>query len=173
MTDWNISSFIKRLLSLNPYAQKHKFCFCNVSGLQGFEEALEQMQTSVAFVCVSNLSDGYIELDNSPHNKKVKTIFIAMRHPLGNMEARQKCMDVMQELFRQFMSVLILEKTRLQENHIYLDSRIKFTEIDRYFFSGCACAYFQIGYDLYTDFIFNPAEWDSDPTIIEDGKEEN
>lgn len=163
MTDWNISSFIKRLLGLNPFAQKHRFSFCKVSGLQGFEEALESMQGSVAFVCVSNLSDGYVELDNSPHCRKVKTVFLAMRHPLNNMDARQQCMDVMHELFRQFMSVLILEKTRLQENSIYLDPRIKFTEIDRYFFSGCACAYFQIAYDVYLDLVYNPDEWTPSP----------
>ena len=45
---------------------------------------------------------------------------------IDNMEARQRCMDMMRELFRQFMSVLILEQTKLQEHCIYLDPRISF-----------------------------------------------
>ena len=60
-------------------------------------------------------------------------------------------MDIMRELFRQFMSMLIQEKTRVEEEHIYLDPRISFQEIDRYFFSGCACSFFQIATDVYTD----------------------
>ncbi|MBQ0062995.1 MAG: hypothetical protein KBS94_03070 [Prevotella sp.] len=32
-------------------------------------------------------------------------------------------------------------------------------EIDRYFFSGCACAYFQIATDVYTDLRYNQEEW--------------
>mgnify|MGYP004444316391 FL=1 len=65
----------------------------------------------------------------------------------------------MQELFRQFMSVLILQRTRLEQRCIYIDPRISFTEIDRYFFSGCACAYFQIAVDKFTDLRYNENEW--------------
>ena len=49
------------------------------------------------------------------------------------------------------MTKLILERTRLQQNVIYIDERIQFQEIDEYFFSGCACAYFQIAVDTYTN----------------------
>ena len=83
----------------------------------------------------------------------------AMRHAIDDMAARQQCMDTMRELFRQFMSKLILEKTKQEQNNIYLDSRISFQEIDQYFFSGCACAFFQIAVDTYTDLRYDPSEW--------------
>jgi hypothetical protein len=82
-----------------------------------------------------------------------------MRHVVNDMSARERCMDIMRELFRQFMSVLIMEQTRLQQNNIYLDPRISFQEIDKYFFTGCACAWFQIAVDTYTDLQFNKDEW--------------
>jgi hypothetical protein len=75
------------------------------------------------------------------------------------MDARTECMETMRELFRQFMSVLILERVKLEQNRIYLDPRISFNEIDQYFFSGCACAYFQIAVDIYTDLRYNENEW--------------
>lgn len=57
-------------------------------------------------------------------------------------------------------------KTKLEENNIFIDPRISFTEIDRYFFTGCACAFFQIAVDTYTDLSYNPEEWlTQDPTI--------
>lgn len=157
--NWNATAFFEGLTKRNKFAQTKKFTFCKVSGLDGFEEALTKMMTKTAFVCVSDISQGFTDINNTPHTRRVKTVFLAMRHAIDNMEARQSCMDMMRELFRQFMSVLILEQTKLQEHSIYIDPRISFQEIDRYFFSGCACAYFQIGVDTYTDLQFNQAEW--------------
>lgn len=157
--NWDAVSFFEELTAKNILAQQEGFTFCRVSGLEGFEEALHVMQGQTAFVCVSDIAQGFTELNNSPHTRRVKTVFLAMRHGLDDMQARQECMDIMRELFRQFMSVLILERTRMEENCIYLDPRIAFQEIDRYFFSGCACAYFQIGVDVFTDLRYNKNEW--------------
>lgn len=159
LSDWNASQFFEDLVAKNVLAQKGHFRFCSVSGLEGFEEALQVMQSSVAFVAVSDINDGYTELNNTPRTRRVKTIFLAMRHAPEDMTSRNECMDIMRELFRQFMSVLTLERVKLEQNCIYLDSRISFNEIDRYFFSGCACAYFQIAVDVFTDLRFNPDDW--------------
>ena len=157
--NWNATAFFEGLTKRNKFAKSKKFTFCRVSGLDGFEEALAKMLTKTAFVCVSDISQGFTDINNTPHTRRVKTVFLAMRHSLDNMVDRQSCMDTMRELFRQFMSVLILEQTKLQEHSIYIDPRISFQEIDRYFFSGCACAYFQIAVDTYTDLQFNSEEW--------------
>lgn len=156
---WDAAAFFEALTVSNRLARQENFTFCKVSGLDGFEEAVEKMQNHSAFLCVSDIADGYTELNNTPRTRRVKTIFLAMRHALDDMDARSQCMDIMREIFRQFMSRLMLEKVRLEEKCIYLDPRISFNEIDRYFFSGCACAYFQIAVDVYTDLRFNPDEW--------------
>lgn len=157
--NWNATAYFEELSAKNKLAQAEGFTFCRVSGLEGIEEALHNMQGSTAFVCVSDIAQGFTELNNSPHTRRVKTVFLAMRHALDDMQARQECMETMRELFRQFMSSLILERTRLEQNCIYLDPRISFNEIDRYFFSGCACAYFQIAVDVFTDLRYNANEW--------------
>lgn len=156
---WDASEFFLRLTATNTLALAEGFTFCRVSGLEGFEEAISQLQTKTAFVCVSDINDGYTELNNSPHTRRVKTVFMAMRHKVDDLDARTECMETMRELFRQFMSQLILEKVKLEQNCIYLDSRITFNEIDRYFFNGAAGAYFQIAVDCYTDLRLNPDEW--------------
>ncbi len=157
--NWDATSFFEGLTKRNKFARSKRFTFCRVSGLDGFEEALAKMLTKSAFVCVSDISQGFTDINNTPHTRRVKTVFLAMRHAIDNMEARQSCMDMMRELFRQFMSVLIMEQTKLQEHSIYIDPRISFQEIDRYFLSGCACAYFQIAVDTYTDLQYNSDEW--------------
>lgn len=163
-TNWNATQFFEQLTASNRLATSENFVFCRVSGLEGFEEALEQMQSASAFVCVSDIADGYTELNNTPRTRRVKTVFLAMRHAVNDMEARNECMETMRELFRQFMSVFTLERVKLEQDCIYIDPRISFNEIDRYFFSGCSCAYFQIAIDKYTDLRYNANEWNKQPT---------
>ena len=156
---WNAVQFSQDLTKKNKLAVSKGFTFARVSGLDGFEEALAQMQKKTAFVCVSDLAAGNITLNNTPRTRRVKTVFFAMRHRIDDMEARQRCMDTMRELFRQFMSVLIQEKTRLEQDLIYIDERITFEEISPYFFNGGACAYCNIAVDVFTDLRFNENEW--------------
>lgn len=157
--NWDATAFFASITDSNKFAKAHDFVFARVSGLDGFEEVLQQLQSATAIVAVSDISQGYIEVNNSPHTRRVKTVFLAMRHAILDMEARQMCMNIMRELFRQFMSKLILEKTKQEQNNIFLDPRISFQEIDQYFFSGCACAFFQIAVDTYTDLRYDPTEW--------------
>lgn len=37
---------------------------------------------------------------------------------------------------------------------------ISFNETDQYFISSCACAYFQVAVDVYTDLRYNQEEWE-------------
>lgn len=161
---WDASDFFEKLTERSLLAKREGFVFCRVSSLEGFEEALAQMTSDTAFVCVSDESNGTITLNTTPKSARVKTVFLAMRHPVDDMEYRQRCFDTMRELFRQFMSVLFQERTRLRENMLYIDEQIQYSEISRYFFSGAACAYFNIRADVMTDLRFNAADWDA-PTL--------
>ena len=158
-SDWNATQFFEELIANNKLAVADGFTFCKVSGLEGFEDALHAMQSATAFCCVSDIADGYTELNNTPRTRRIKTVFLAMRHVIDDMDARNECMETMRELFRQLMSRLTLERVRIEQNCIYIDQRITFNEIDRFFFSGCACAYFQIAVDVYTDLRIDYSEW--------------
>jgi len=157
--NWNATQFFKTLTEENKLCNEKGFTFARVSGLEGFEEALAHMQSSKALIAVSDIAQGYTELNNTPRTRRVKTVFFAMRHPIDDMGARMECMETMREIFRQFMSVMELEEVRLEQHAIYLDPRISFNEVDQYFFSGCACAYFQVAVDVYTDLVFRQEEW--------------
>lgn len=157
--NWNAAAFFERLTKANKLAKQHNFTFGRVSSLEGFHSLISSALASKAFVAVSDTSSGGLDLDNSPHTRRIKTVFLFMRHKVDDDAAHQLALDRMNELFRQFMSVLIQEKTRLRENSIYLDSRISFQEIDKYFYTGGACAFFNIAVDTYTDLVYNPDEW--------------
>lgn len=157
--NWDATTYFRGLVAHNKLAQEKGYRFAQVSGLAGLEEYIEQARTTTAAVCVSDISPGYTEMNNTPHTRRVKTVFMMKRHALNDMKARQACMDEMREIFRQFMSALFKERTTLQEGILYLDPRVSFQEIDRYFAMGCACAYFQIAFDVYTNLVYRDEEW--------------
>lgn len=157
--NWDAAAFFERLTASNKFAKANGFVFERVSSLEGFHALLSRSLSTKAFVAISDTSSGALDLNNSPHTRRVKTVFLFMRHPADDMDKRQRCLEMMNELFRQFMSVLIQEKTRLSENCIYVDDRISFTEIDKYFYTGGACAFFQIAVDTFTNIAYNPDEW--------------
>ena len=107
--NWDAESFFRILTRANKLAQQHSFYYARVSGLQGFEEVLANAQKQKAFVCVQTEDDGFMTLNNSPHTRRVKTVFLAMRYPIDRLDLRSQCFSIMQEVFRQFMSVLLKE----------------------------------------------------------------
>lgn len=157
--NWDAAKFFKRLTETNKHAIDSGYSFSRVSSLEGFLALISKALSSKAYVAVSDTSSGSLSINNSPHTRRVKTVFLFMRHKTDDMEARERCMENMRELFRQFMSVLLLEKTKLDQDSIYIDDRISFTEIDRYFYTGGACAFFQISVDTFTNLVYNPNEW--------------
>lgn len=158
--DWSAFDFFKTLTDSNRLAKSVKMTALRVSGLQQFEDALASMQNTTAFCCICDLSSGYTDLSTTPKTRRVKTVFLAMRHRIDDMAARNAAFEQLREIFRQFMTKLILEKTRLEENRLYVDTRIQFQEIPEYFFSGCACAHFSVAIETMTDLRFNSDEWE-------------
>lgn len=157
--NWNAAAFFERLTKNNKLAIAKKFQFQSVSSLEGFHTLISKTLSMKACVAVSDTSEGGTEMNNSQHTRRVKTVFLFMRHAADRQDLRQNCIDTMNELFRQFLTVLIQEKTRLAEDCIYMDPYIKFHEIGKYFYSGGACAFFQIAIDTFTDLRYNPDEW--------------
>lgn len=159
-TEWNAKAFFRSLTEQNKLAKEKGFVYVEVSGLEGLEEALGRLQSTPNFVFVQDNAAGYTELENSPHTRRVRTVFFAMRHKLGDMTARQNCLAVINDLHRQFCSRLLMERTRLQENMQYLNSRIHLQEVSRYLVPGTAICMFEIAVDTYIDLSYNPDEWE-------------
>lgn len=158
-TQWNAVDFFRSLTEQNKLCQEKKFLFVEISGLQGLEEALAQMQNHSNFVFVQNNAAGYTSLENTPHIRRVRTVFIAMRHKLNDMAARRSAMETIAEVHRQFCSRLIQERTRLQENMQYLDNRINLQEVSQYLIPGTAICMFEISVDTFIDLSYNPEHW--------------
>lgn len=160
---WNAQSFFQKLTVSSKLAADMKAKFCSVSGPQGFEDMLATMKTTPAFVAVCSEEEGSLDLENTSRSKVVYIVFIALRYKIDSMEQRKKAMAKIRRLFSQFLSVMIQEKTRLEQECIYIDQSVPFKEIDKYFFPCAACAFFQISVTRYSDISYNPDEWIEQP----------
>lgn len=156
---WDAVAFFRTLTEANRLTQSKGFIFNRVSGLEGFQDALQSINLRKPIVAVSDSSSGVLYTDNSPHTERVELVFIGVPYRIDDMAARENAMNIVREVFRQFSTRIMLEKVRLEQNSIYIDERIPLTEIDRYTFSGMACAYFNIRVTTYTNLVLNPDEW--------------
>ena len=157
-------SLFRSLTEKNRLCRSHGFDFLVVSDLEGFGEAIDSLQELRPLICASDCSSGSIDFDNAPSTRRVHTVFMFMPHPLDDaMLHRQRCFDIMREIVRQFMSVVIRQVSRFQLDGAFINRSVSFQEIDRYFFSGGACAFFQLAVDYSTDLILRPDEWTSQP----------
>lgn len=156
---WDSSQFFRDLTASNRLAADKGFTFARVSGLEGFQDALQSVNSRKPIVAVSDSSSGVIYTDYSPHTERVELVFIGVPYRIDDMKAREAAMNTVRELFRQFCTRIMLERVRLEQHSIYIDDRIPLTEIDRYTFSGMACAYFNLRVTTYTNLVYNPDEW--------------
>lgn len=164
ITEFDSISFFRHLTESNRLAKEYGFRFEIVSGLDGFEDTLHSIADAIALVCVDDTSQGDIVTANTPHKKSFRTVFLYMRHAVDNwMENRQRCFNIMRELFRQFMTVLIRQRVRLRLENTIINPDVSFHEIDKYFFTGGACAWFQIEVDKFISLEYNHEEWLTDP----------
>lgn len=156
---WNSIEFFRRCSEKSRLARDLGFQFEVISGLDSFESLLADIIDTDNFICASDSGDGVLDIDISPDLNRTHLLFFAMRHEVGDMDARSRCLDIMRTLFTQFMSRLIPEKSRIAEDAVYIDPRIRFTEIDRWFFNGAACAYAQITVRNPVDLSYDPSQW--------------
>lgn len=159
---WDCAPFIERLTRTNRLAAEKGFRFVRVPSLGHLSEVISRMQQTAAFVFVSDMTNGTTNLHNTPRTTRTKTVVFAMRYPVDNTEQREKCLTIIRELFRQFASVLIQEKTKLGENMQFLDPNIRLTETNDLIMPGVVCAYYELAVTTHIDLQYNPAEWNTE-----------
>lgn len=156
---WDAAAFFERLTATNRLAQEKGFRFCRISGLAGMEEALATMQDTPAFVMVSDAATGAMDTENTPHIRRTVMVILAMRHAMDDLRARQECLGVMQELFRQYMSALLPERSRLAHNMLYLEPKVALQVFGRYLTPGVTCYEFEVSSTAYIDLAWQEEEW--------------
>lgn len=157
---WDAAPFIERLVKTNRLAKDKGFSFVRVPSLGHLSEVISRMQKTTAFVFVSDMTNGSTNLHNTPRTTRTKTVVLAMRYPVDSTERREECLNILRELFRQFSSVIIQERTRQEQNMQYISPDIRLTETNDLIMPGVVCAYYELAVTTHIDLQYNPEEWE-------------
>lgn len=166
MIDFDARSLFRSLTDCNILARSHGFRFVEVSDIDGFADAIDTSDDNAPLVALSDTSAGAVSISGAPRTRRVKTVFLFMPHDIieeDHIAQRARAFAVMRELARQFLSVLIREATMLAQHGVTFIPQVAFEELDTYFHTGGACAYFQFAADFPTDLTLNPDQWTQDP----------
>ena len=164
---WDVAGFFKDLTARNKLAAQYGFKYVKISGLTGLEDAIETMQQTPAFVCVSDSPFSSLEMGNTPHFSRTVMVVLAMRHKLDDAAAREQCIGVMTELFRQFMSVVQQQDEQLKQNMMFLDNRVTLQVLNKYLTPGTTSMVFEITTVSYADFSYQEEDWTDESDVSE------
>lgn len=156
---FNAIEYFSALSARNKLCQQENFVTIEVSGLDGFLNALSHFSGQSNIIAVDETSDGYMALTPTPQRNEVKLVLMAMRHEAGNMQARKECLEIMREIFRQFASKLINDRFMFAHEGTTIDTKMNFSEIHEYFANGAACAFFEVAVSEGLDLTYKDDEW--------------
>lgn len=159
---WDAAPFVEQLTKRNRLAHQHGFRFVRVPSLGHLEEVISKMQNTTAFVVVSDMTNGSTNLHNTPRVTRTKTVVFAKRYAVDSVDRREEALNVIRELFRQFASMIIQEKTRLENDMQYLDPNIRLTETNNLLMPGVVCAYYELTVTTHIDLQYRQDEWDEE-----------
>lgn len=160
-------SYFQRLTKINRLAKTHRFESCTCSGVDYLEGVLERFRTSSHLVCISDVcEESTFQQGGGWFRRRLITVFLLARFNPAKSGDRETQMALCRELYRQFVSYMLHERSGLSDKLLYLDlSDIRSRELGGSFLNNCTGLYFMLAVDEPTDLIFRDTEWAEEPPL--------
>jgi hypothetical protein len=161
MIKFNAISFFQQLAMSNRLAKNNKFLPCTCSGIGFLQEVIDNFSDYNNFIAVDDTFDGQIFSNSGGwNNSESYTVFILAKYEYNDMHDRTEKLNMCREIYRQFLSRLIVLKSTYDKNVTYLDlDNIRYRELGQYFMSGLTGLYFMVANVEPTELIYNAKEW--------------
>lgn len=160
---FNIKDYIHALASQNKLCRTLNFMPSTCSGINYIEGMLQKFRSISNFISVSDITDGStVSRSGGWFSRRVFTVFILMRYKAGDRNDQEEKLDTCREIYRQFLSRMIVDSNALDNSMVYLNvADIRKRELGGYFLSGCTGLYFMLSLDEPTNLQYNEEEWDT------------
>lgn len=150
----------------NKLARQHSFFPCTCSGLGSLEDVLTNLQRERAFVCVEDTNDSAVtQIGGGWFTRRVFTVFIMHRYDFGNMVDRETKLQLCRDIFHQFHSRMIHDKTFFIPG--YGDGiqslgveNVASREFGQYVLSGLTGLYFMVDCPEPLNLCYDGSEWE-------------
>lgn len=147
----------------NKLAKQNGFVPVTISNTDNLEGLMEEYRDKDRFVAVTDTNSGNLSSSDGAYGfmkRRAYTVFILSAYEYGNMLARQKELELCRELFRQFVSRILLDKYLYDEKQMYFDTyAIPNQEIGRYYLSGMTGLHFTLYVHEPVDLVYEEEQW--------------
>ena len=157
-------NYFKRLALQNKLVIDNSYHVAECSGLEAIEPILDNFQTKTNFLLVDDTVDAELVSNNSGFfNRRVFTVAIIAKHRWNDTADRNEKMNVCREVFRQFLSKLIIDKENYQygDSLVYMRTEIiKYREMNVYNLGNATGVVFMLPVDEPTDLRYDANDWE-------------
>ncbi|MGP1465279.1 MAG: hypothetical protein ACTTKJ_06650 [Prevotella koreensis] len=147
----------------NRLAKEKKFFPVTISNTDNLEGLFEEYRDADRFVAVTDTNSGNLSSADGTYGfsrHRAYTVFILSAYEYGNMQSRQKELELCRKLFHQFVSKIIRDKYLYEEKMMYFDTHsIPNQEIGRYYLSGMTGLHFTLYVQEPIELIYDDEQW--------------
>lgn len=160
-TSFDAQGYFRQLTEHNKLALQYAFYPCSCSGINSLEDMLLNFQNKGAFVAVDDTNDSNISRQGAGFfAKRTITVFVLRRYKFGDMASRKDSLDICRKLYRQFISRLLVDSMKMDNDFTYLNTdRIFYRELGEYFLNGLTGLYFMVDVNEPEDLKYDATEW--------------
>lgn len=147
----------------NRLAKEKGFLPVTISSTDNLEGLFEEYRDADRFVAVTDTNSGNLSSADGAYGfsrHRAYTVFILSAYEYGNMQSRQKELELCRTLFHQFVSKIIRDKYLYEEKMMYFDTHsIPNQEIGRYYLSGMTGLHFTLYVQEPIELIYDDGQW--------------
>lgn len=147
----------------NRLAKEKGFLPVTISSTDNLEGLFEEYRDADRFVAVTDTNSGNLSSADGAYGfsrHRAYTVFILSAYEYGNIQSRQKELELCRTLFHQFVSKIIRDKYLYEEKMMYFDTHsIPNQEIGRYYLSGMTGLHFTLYVQEPIELIYEDGQW--------------
>lgn len=156
-------AYFYALTERNKLAKEKEFLPVTISNTDNLEGLMEEYRDNDRFVAVTDTNSGNLSSPDGAYGfskRRAYTVFILSAYEYGNMQSRQKELELCRELFRQFVSRILRDKYLYDEKQMYFDTHaIPNQELGRYYLSGVTGLHFTLYVQEPVDLQYEENQW--------------
>ena len=118
--DFDIISYMETLTSENILCQSNGYRCVSCSGIEALEGVLDNYKNTSHFVCVDDSNDANIFSEGGWFKRRTVTLFFLARQSFKDLKSRAAQIDLCREIYRQFLSRLINDRYKFEDNMMFV-----------------------------------------------------
>lgn len=156
--------YFRDMAKKNKLAKKNGFIATVISNIDNIEGLMDEFRNADRFIAISDTSSGNLSSLDGTYGfscNRAFTVFILSGYEFGDMESREKELDLCREIFHQFVSRIIHDKYEYNGLQTFFDTTsFPNQELGRHFLNGVTGLHFTVYMRTPKDLEYDGSQWE-------------